>query len=47
MLKTESNQIFIYRVYDKKKELNKLEYSKTPSQMSSYAYKHVFLYKHA
>ena len=31
----------------KKTELNELEYSKTPSQMSSYAYKHVFLYLHA
>ena len=28
-------------------ELNKLEYSKTPSQMSIYAHKHVFLYLHA
>ena len=28
-------------------ELNELESSKTPSQMSSYAHKHVFLYLHA
>ena len=28
-------------------ELNELEHSKTPSKMSGYAEKHVFLYMHA
>ena len=32
---------------NKETELNELESSKTPSQMSSYAHKHVFLYLHA
>ena len=43
--------LFILLKIRKKKtelnELNELEYSKTPSQMTSYAHKHVFLYLHA
>ena len=41
---------FEHQGWENKIELNELielEYSKTPSQMSSYAHKHVFLYLHA
>ena len=52
LLRHISKYLFIYRIWNQKKktklnELNELECSKTPSQMSSYAHKHVFLYLHA
>ena len=52
MLKNESYHFFFYYILNQKKKtelnkLDKLEYSKTPSQMSSYAHKHVFLHLHA
>ena len=40
--------IYSFITFEKKEtELNELESSKTPSEMTSYAHKHVFLYLHA
>jgi len=46
-----SIHLFLFEIKKKKKiefnDLNEIECSKTPSQMSSYVHKHVFLYLHA
>ena len=52
LLKHLSIYLLIYCIWNQKKkiklsELNELKCSKTPSQMSSCAHKHVFLYLHA
>ena len=51
LLKHISEYLFIYRIWNQKKKRAKwakwARMLKTPSQMSSYAHEHVFLYLHA